>query len=472
MTSSSVALAAAADIPSLDRLLNDAAFAPMLVQYGRSQVVATLRGLLEALRQCVRRGELQVETLTAESLAAEVQQRLVRGTRPRLRPVFNLTGTVLHTNFGRAPLPRGVLERVLRAAGDAVNLEYDLDSGARGDRDDVVEPLLQELTGAEAATVVNNNAAAVLLILNTLAHKREVVVSRGELVEIGGAFRIPDVMRSAGARLIEVGTTNRTHLSDYADAITARSTLLMKVHASNYTISGYTAAVDLKDLSALGRQHGIPVAVDLGSGSLVDLTRWGLPREPVVRDAIAAGADLVAFSGDKLLGGPQAGIVVGRADLIQRLKKNPLKRALRVGKLTLAALEGVLALYRTPEDLAVELTTLQLLTRRPGDIEAQARRLLPVVQAALSGGYFVTVQAMNSQVGSGALPSGQLASFGWHVLSSGAKGSGLNRLDDRLRGLSRPIIGRLAEKALWFDLRCLADADEADFLAQWAALAG
>jgi L-seryl-tRNA(Ser) seleniumtransferase len=458
-----------ADIPSLDRLLNEAAFAPLLVQYARSQVTAALRGELEELRQCGVAGELVSDALRPDAIARKVDASLAHRTRPQLRPVFNLTGTVLHTNLGRALLPDVAVHSVVRALTAPVNLEFDLKSGGRGDRDALVETLLCELTGAEAATVVNNNAAAVLLMLNTLAKRREVIVSRGELVEIGGAFRIPDVMRSAGAVLIEVGTTNRTHASDYADAIGRRTALLMKVHTSNYAVTGYTASVGIGELAEIGRTSGVPVAVDLGSGSLVNLDLWGLPKEPTVRDAVAAGADLVAFSGDKLLGGPQAGIIVGRTDLIQRLKKNPLKRALRVGKLTLAALEPVLALYRAPELLADRLTTLRLLTRSAVAIEAQTQRMLPFVRAALGETYLVTAVPMMSQVGSGALPVDRLPSFGMSVRKATGRRGSLTQLEAALRELRRPVIGRIAEKALWLDMRCLEVSDEEEFAALWTS---
>jgi L-seryl-tRNA(Ser) seleniumtransferase len=421
------------------------------------------------LRARVVEGVVPLAGTSASSIAADVGAALEQRHRRALRRVFNLSGTVLHTNLGRAPLPQAAVDALVDAAAAPVNLEFDLAAGRRGDRDRVVESLLCELTGAEAATVVNNNAAAVLLALAALANRREVIVSRGELVEIGGSFRIPDVMRTAGARLREVGTTNRTHAADYAEAIGPRTAALMKVHTSNYLVVGYTAGVDVAALATIARTHGLPLVVDLGSGSLVDLGQFGLPREPVVRDVIAAGADLVTFSGDKLLGGPQAGLVVGSAALVQRVKRHPLKRALRVGKLALAALEPVLALYRSPERLAERLPALRLLTRAPAAIEAQALRLAPAVQQALGDRCEVAVAAMESRIGSGALPTATLPSHGLAIRVQ-RRGGALDRLDDALRALPRAVVGRIADKALWLDLRCLEEADEAAFVAQLARL--
>ena len=458
--------ASAADIPSLDRLLNRPALAPLLARHGRTQVTTSLRTHLQDLRSRAVAGTLEAIALSDEAIAGSVESRLADISRPHLRPVFNLTGTVLHTNLGRALLPDAAVRAVAQALTAPVNLEFDLDSGKRGDRDDVVEEILRELTGAEAATVVNNNAAAVLLLLSALAGRREVVISRGELIEIGGAFRMPDIMRQAGARLVEVGTTNRTHLADYEQAIGPRTAMLMKVHTSNYAITGFTSNVSIEELAPLARAHTIPVAVDLGSGSLVDLTQWQLPREPTVRETIAAGADLVSFSGDKLLGGPQAGVLAGRADLIAKLKKHPLKRALRVGKLTLAALEAVLSLYRSPEFLPERLTTLRLLTRNAASMQAQATRLQQLVQEAIGDAYEVAPAAMSSQIGSGALPVDQLSSYGLAIRAIKAKRGSLDRLEATLRALPRPIIGRIADKTLWLDLRCLEESDELVFAQQ------
>lgn len=462
------------DIPSVDRLLGLPVLQLLLDQYGRASTTDALRRLLDTLRAQAVAGDLTRQALSEIALHDALATQLARDSAPRLRAVFNLTGTVLHTNLGRALLPESAVQAVMRAMTAPANLEFDLATGARGDRDDLVDDLLCMLTGAEAATVVNNNAAAVLLMLSTLAPRREVIVSRGELVEIGGAFRIPDIMQRAGVKLVEIGTTNRTHPHDYANAIGSRTALLMKVHCSNYEITGFTRSVDVAEVVRIAQPHGIPVVVDLGSGTLCDLTRWGLPRETTVRETIEAGADLVTFSGDKLLGGPQAGLIVGRADLIAKIKKNPLKRALRVGKLTLAALEPVLQLYRDQDTLAAALPTLRLLTRPANEIAELAQRLLPGLQAALGEAWQVTSVPMVSQIGSGAMPGGQLPSHGLVVGTGDASrrtGRKLQQLETALRNLPRPVIGRIAEQALWLDLRCLEAADEAAFVAQWPLLA-
>jgi len=462
-----VRAAAAADIPSIDRLLRDATLADALATYGREETTSALRTELAQLRDAAMARTLDAAMLDPPRIAKRIGDALTKRHAPRLRAVFNLTGTVVHTNLGRSLMPDAAVDAVAAAMRAPVNLELDLDRGARGDRDDLVADLVRELTGAETATVVNNNAAAVLLVLATLSRGRETIVSRGELVEIGGSFRIPDVMRSAGAKLVEVGTTNRTHIADYEQAIGARTAILMKVHASNYSISGFTASVPLAELAALARARGLATIVDLGSGSLVDLARFGLGAEATVRDAIAAGADLVTFSGDKLLGGPQAGIIAGRADLVARLKKNPLRRALRPDKMTLAALEAVLALYRDPDRLAERLPSLGELTREESSIRAQAERGLPVLQRAFGGAFETSTSPMASQIGSGALPVDRLPSHGIAVRA--ARG-GLSRLEAALRALPRPVLGRVAEKTLWLDLRCLDARDEDAFLAQLAYL--
>ncbi len=459
-------------LPAVDRVLHMPAVQPLVLLCGHTAVTRAVRDHLALLRDALQRGATLAENALGEdAIARALAANLAAADLPSLRRVFNLTGTVLHTNLGRAPLPAEAVAAVQAVMAQPCNLEYDLAAGGRGERDAHVERLLTQLTGAEAATLVNNNAAAVLLVLNTLAARREVVVSRGELIEIGGSFRIPDIMLRAGCKLREVGTTNRTHLADFEQALGQRSALLLKVHTSNYVIQGYTASASEADLAALAHARNLPFAVDLGSGTLVDLTRYGLPPEPTPQAALARGADLVTFSGDKLLGGPQAGIVVGRADLIKKIKRNALKRALRVDKMTLAALEAVLKLYRQPETLAARLPTLRLLTRPLADIESQCRRLAPRLTQALSGAAAVAVVPCAGQIGSGALPLEKLASYALALtpLKNGrGRGARLQQLSRAFRALPIPVIGAIAEDALRFDLRCLED--EEAFVTQLAQL--
>jgi L-seryl-tRNA(Ser) seleniumtransferase len=456
------------ELPSVDRLLSDPEVAALAAAHGRPLVVQVVRATLDEARRAALGG---TPIPDAASLIEKVADGAATLARPKLRPVFNLTGTVLHTNLGRASLPEEAIQALVTAARNPCALEYSIEDGARGDRDDIVTELLCELTGAEAATVVNNNAAAVFLLLNTLARKRKVVVSRGELIEIGGAFRIPDIMTRAGAKLVEVGTTNRTHRKDFYAALTSRTAMLMKVHTSNYAIRGFTHAVPERELAKLAHEHDLPFVVDLGSGTLTDLERWGLPHEPTPRESIAAGADLVTFSGDKLLGGPQAGLLVGRKNLIAKIKSNPLKRALRIGKITMAALEAVLRLYRDPDRLRERLTTLTQLTRPEAEIRAAAERLLSALQRALaSSAVTVEVVPLRSQIGSGSLPIDRLPSSGFAIRPQGKKGGVLHRIEAALRGLSRPVIGRIENGALLLDLRCLAPAEESEFTAQLASL--
>ena len=451
-------------IPSLDRLLQLAEVAVLVSRYGRPLVAETARAELATLRAALARSGAAFDEPGFVRACAE---RLEREAQPSLKTVFNLTGTVLHTNLGRAVMPVEAAEAAARAMTRPVNLEFDLGGGERGERDSHIERLLTRLTGAESALVVNNNAAAVYLALNTLALRREVPVSRGELIEIGGAFRIPDIMKRAGVKLVEIGTTNRTHLKDYAGAISPRTGALMKVHTSNYAIQGFTASVPEDKLADLAHKHKLPLIADLGSGMLVNLEEYGLPHEPTPREALAAGADVVTFSGDKLLGGPQAGLIVGGAALIERIRKNPMKRALRVDKMTLAALEAVLKLYSDPAKLRERLPTLRHLTRAPADIEAQAQRLLPAVLAALGGAAEAGSVAVKSQIGSGSLPVDLLDSHAIAVSVPGKRRSAAAAtIAQAFRALPAPVIGRVKDGAFIMDLRCLDSGHEQEFVEQ------
>jgi len=463
-----------ASIPSVDRILNLAAVAVLIAEYGRDAVVSAVRDDVDRLRATLgkRDGATPGET-TAERIATRVGASLRIAATGSLQSVFNLTGTILHTNLGRAVLPREAIEAIANAAGNPVNLEFDLAQGRRGDRDRHLEDLLVQITGAEKATVVNNNAAAVLLVLNTLAQRKEVIVSRGELIEIGGEFRMPEIMKRAGCRLVEVGTTNRTHLKDYAEAIIPATALIMKVHTSNYQILGFVKSVDETSLAKLARERGLPLISDLGSGALLDLRRWGLPYGHTPSEMIAAGVDLVTFSGDKLVGGPQAGIIAGRRELIERINRNALKRALRLDKLRIAGLAAVLRLYANPDRLPESLPLLRHLCRSQSDIEAQARRVLPVFAQALAGRATVTVETVESQIGSGSLPADRLPSFALAIRPMVARRQASARveaLSRTFRALPVPLIGRVHDGVLYFDLRCLDDEDR--FLQQLVHLPG
>lgn len=445
-------------LPAVDLVLRSQEASALVSQYGRPLVLDAIRGVLAERRRC---GAAAAVAEIIEQSAAS----LARDMRSSQRRVFNLTGTVLHTNLGRAPLPEEAIAAAVEAMRNPTTLEYDIATGRRGERDDHVAGWLTRLTGAEAALTVNNNAGALVLALNTLAEGRETIVSRGELIEIGGSFRLPDIMARAGTRLREVGTTNRTHLADYAAAIGPATGLILKAHTSNYAIQGFTAAVAGSQLAALAREHALPFVEDLGSGSLVDFERWGLPHEPTVAEALREGADLVTFSGDKLLGGPQAGLVVGRSELVKRLARNPLKRALRLDKLRLAALEAVLRLYADPDRLAERLPALRLLARPAAEIRALGERLLPAVERALRDLAEITLVDTKSQIGSGALPVSLLPSAALSLRPLGQRsGAAVEALARAFRVLPIPVIGRIEAGCLLLDLRCLED--EATFLAQ------
>ena len=448
-------------LPKIDDCLNLLSSDRALHAIPHTAIKSGVREYIDFLRQRIFTGELtDEEELSLDRMMPVLISYLLKRDQIRFRRVINATGVIVHTNLGRSLLPAETMDRIYEAGMRYSNLEFDLETGNRGSRYSLVEDLLCELTGAEAGLVVNNNAAAVLIVLETLAKGKEVIVSRGQLVEIGGSFRIPDVMRRSGATLVEVGATNRTHLRDYRAAISEETGLLLKVHCSNFRIIGFTKEVENKELVALGREQGLPVAEDLGSGCLVDLSSYGLMKEPTVQEVIASGVDVVTFSGDKLLGGPQAGIIVGKKTIIEKIKKNPLNRALRIDKFTLSGLESILRLYRDRETALATIPTLAMISAPVETVDKRARRLLRLLRRDLKGHCTFSVMDVVSRVGGGAMPEQNLPS---RAVAVEPLHLVVNRLERALRSQDIPVIGRIEEDRLLLDMRTVAD-DEVPLL--------
>jgi L-seryl-tRNA(Ser) seleniumtransferase len=447
-------------IPGVDALLQSDAFVELLATRPRSLVVKALRRVLEGIRAQLAAGA-RAGAPQAPEIADAVRQELEAMGRPSLRRVINATGIPLHTNLGRAPFAAAAREALDIAARGYSNLEYDLERGARGSRHDHCSTLLVELTGAGGALVVNNNAAAVVLALNELAEGREAIVSRGELVEIGGSFRVPEIIAKSGARLVEVGATNRTHARDYEAAIGAETGVLLKVHRSNFQQSGFVAEVDVGRLVEIGRRHGVPVLHDLGSGLLSDSeSGLGMPSEPSVDDSLAAGVDLITFSGDKLLGGPQAGLIVGRADLIERLRRNPLLRAVRVGKLTLAALEATLRLWRDGQTARAQVPAVAMIVAEGQALKARAERIAATLRAAAPEAEIDVVPGL-SATGGGSYPGVELETWALRIMVPGRTEQDL---ESACRRGTRPVIGRIKDGALLLDPRTVLADEEEEFI--------
>ncbi len=447
-------------IPSVDALLQSPEGIPLVELHGHDAFVRAARAVTDELRRWIISLEPDApeeSDLEPELIAARIGERLEAARRPSLRPAVNATGVIMHSGLGRAVLPSVALEALAEIGRGYSTLALDLDSGRRVSRDRLVESLLRELTGAEAATVANNNAAATVLVLNALAAGKDVIVSRGQLVEIGGSFRLPDVMRTSGARLKEVGTTNKTHLRDYEDALDEATGLILRVHHSNYRIQGFAEEPGIAELAALGRKRGVPVVDDLGSGALVDLKAFGLETEPLVRESVAAGADIACFSGDKLIGGPQSGIIVGRAELVQRIRKNPLARAFRCGKLTLAALEATLKLFLDPDRLPERHPVYRMLGLKAEDIERRANRAASTLRRALPEGVEISVEPGESQVGSGAVPVQTLPT---RVLAVRAAPIPTEELARRLRRSDPPVFARIAGDRVLLDFRTIQPKED------------
>jgi L-seryl-tRNA(Ser) seleniumtransferase len=445
-------------LPGVDHVLELCKNDPFFEGIPKTVVVSSVRQTLESRRRLILAADqhLAAESPPDSLLMDSVKAAVGRAMTPNLKHLVNATGVVVHTNLGRSLLPDVVLENVALIAGRYSNLEYDLEAGKRGSRYSSIEEILCEISGAEAAMVVNNNAAAVLLCLETMARNQEVIVSRGELVEIGGSFRVPDVMTKSGGILREVGTTNRTHLKDYELAINESTALLLKVHRSNYSIVGFTAEVSLKELVALGTRHGQPVMEDLGSGTFIDFSKYGLVKEPTVQESVAAGADVVTFSGDKLLGGPQAGLIVGKKPILDRVRQNPLARALRIDKMTLAALEATLRLYREEEKAIRTIPTLRMLTMNRDEVVNRASRLAENLNKIGDSRLQITLVDLSSKAGGGALPLLDLPS---RCLRIKIQGISVNTLEKNMRQNSPPIIGRIEDDGFVVDPRTLREDD-------------
>ena len=444
-------------IPGVDLLLMSPRLEEVSESYPRGLILNAINQVLDEFRTKIQKGEVSEESqLDVESISMRVEERLKVISQPSLRQVINATGVIVHTNLGRSILAESALRKFRPVAGGYSNLEYNLDNGERGSRYVHVEDILKELTSAEAVMVVNNNAAAVFISLETLAKGREVVVSRGELVEIGGSFRIPDVMRKSGAKMVEVGTTNKTHLKDYEEVIGPETALLLKVHRSNFQIVGFTEEVPLPELVNLGGRYGISVMEDLGSGCLVDFSKFGLVKEPTVQEVLAKGADLVTFSGDKLLGGPQAGIILGREGVVEAIKRNPLNRAMRIDKLTLLALEETLRLYRDERAAIREIPTLRMICQPYRSLARKAERLLKLIGRLKTRNFSLELVDSNSRVGGGALPLLELPTR-LVCLIPGELSSRF--IETWLRTYDPPVIGRLEKERVLLDVRTLQERE-------------
>jgi L-seryl-tRNA(Ser) seleniumtransferase len=445
-------------IPGVDRLLNGPVLIELASTYPRALILKAIHQVLESIRQDINagRGFEESSTLSVDNVSRMVSERLKLLDRPSLRPLINATGVVIHTNLGRSLLAERVLRRFKPLAGGYSNLEFDLERGKRGSRYSHVEGILKEITGAEAAMVVNNNAAAVLLALDTLARGRDVIVSRGQLVEIGGSFRVPDVMKRSGAKMMEVGTTNKTHLRDYEEAVGPDTALLLKVHQSNFQIVGFTEDVDTPALINLGRKYDIPVMEDLGSGCFVDLSKFGLVKEPTVQEVVSQGVDLLTFSGDKLLGGPQAGIILGKKALVETIRKNQLTRALRIDKLTLLALEETLRIYRDEETALREIPTLRMILQPVKSLRSKARRLLRMIGTSQRQNFVLGLAEGTSMVGGGALPLLAMPSC-LVCLSPGRLSA--HAIEEHLRTSDPPVIARVEKDRVLLDVRTIREEE-------------